>query len=61
MKLSITITMDNAAFEPANGQEAAHILGKLAAQICDVHLPENWRRGLLDTNGNKVGVAKVEP
>jgi hypothetical protein len=33
MTLSLTITMDNAAFEPTNGTEAAAILRRLAKMI----------------------------
>jgi len=60
MKLKIQITMDNAAFEEAQGRESARILRELAERIEDSSTldPGLWAT-LHDMNGNKVGTAKV--
>jgi hypothetical protein len=61
MKLKITINMDNAAFEqPNTGAEVARILREYSEQIADAPAPGNcdgWP--LTDSNGNRVGEAKV--
>ena len=56
MTLTITITMDNAAFDPEPGPEVARILRKLADQLED-----NVEKvsALRDINGNKVGEVEV--
>ena len=59
MKLTITITMDNAAFEPSNGEEIARILEKLAVLWRGESLEAGESAHLLDFNGNKVGKAEV--
>ena len=66
MKLKITITMDNAAFEMEgetrrfrNGFEPARILERLAAGMKDSTLEIGNVESLRDVNGNKVGEAKV--
>lgn len=66
MKLKITITMDNAAFEAAvetkrsrNGWEPAQILTDLADEMRDGPLEAGQTFSLRDSNGNKVGEAKV--
>jgi hypothetical protein len=66
MKLKITITMDNAAFEDENGggSEAARILQEVAATLqCDGPAPfqggSRKLRKLRDINGNTVGEARV--
>jgi hypothetical protein len=60
MKLKIEINMDNAAFEPDNGTEAARILRKLADEIDGGHYPaSSIVKPLRDYNGNEVGKAKV--
>ncbi len=53
--------MDNAAFEPENGTEAARILRELADVICGRQylVCSKWEKSLLDVNGNRVGEAKV--
>lgn len=60
MKLVITIEMDNAAFEDANGFEVARILTKLAREVKDHQLETNDTYGLMDDNGNTVGKAEVK-
>lgn len=60
MKLKIEITMDNAAFEPDNGTEAARILRKLADEIDGGNYPVSGIvKPLFDVNGNECGKAKV--
>ena len=60
MKLKIEITMDNDAFEPDNGTEAARILRDLADEIDGATYPvANWVKPLRDINGNECGKAKV--
>lgn len=58
MKLTITIEMDNAAFEPCNGEEARRILGELANAM-PFTLSPGMDLNLRDINGNKVGKAEV--
>ena len=55
MKLTITIEMDNAAFD--DGPELERILLQLAPQADDM-IPGDEIR-LRDTNGNLVGLAKA--
>ena len=60
MTLTIKITMDNAAFEPCNGTEAARIRRELATMIEEDNLDASDRLpGLMDVNGNRVGSATV--
>ena len=60
MTLTIKITMDNEAFQPDNGGEAARILRVLADTIDGDSLDASDRLpGLMDVNGNKVGMASV--
>lgn len=60
MKLKITITMDNAAFEGCNGWEVARLLSEcLADKVRGVQLAPKDHIALIDINGNKVGEAKV--
>ena len=61
MKLKITITMDNAAFDPDFGFEVARILESLATDIKAHNCltgPDDHET-LTDINGNRVGEAKV--
>ena len=58
MTLTITIKMENSAFEDNQGGEAARILTKLADRIKDYSfVSEFFKCGLFDLNGNKVGDA----
>ena len=59
MKLKIEITMDNAAFEPDSGTEAARILRKLADRIAGENCTPGDVTPCIDINGNKVGKAVV--
>jgi hypothetical protein len=60
MKLKITITMENSAFDDdcGGGAESARILRDLADRI-DGGLSDKTRVVLVDINGNRVGEAKV--
>lgn len=59
MELKIKMDMDNAAFEDANGYEAARILRKLADKIEGQQLEGSDSFRLMDANGNGVGEAEV--
>lgn len=59
MKLTITIQMDNAAFEPDPEHETICILTSLAVGIREDQLAPGWSATLQDSNGNTVGKAKV--
>lgn len=61
MKLTIEIEMDNAAFEPCNGDEAARILANYIRHDLEGEcITETGTvRALIDINGNHVGVAKI--
>jgi hypothetical protein len=59
VELKIEIKMDNAAFEPANGTEAARILRRIASAIDGMDLNQNVRQVLRDINGNVVGKVTV--
>ena len=49
------------AFEDgSNGVEVASILRKLAFKLADEELEEGDRFPLIDTSGNKVGVAVIQ-
>jgi len=55
--LNITINLDNDAFQDLNGQnEVARILNKYATYVSEWGVQH---RGLLDANGNTVGVATL--
>lgn len=59
MKLTITVEMDNAAFEDNNGTEAARILRAIATRIDGMNWPAGDVAPCIDINGNVVGTAKV--
>jgi hypothetical protein len=59
MQLSLTINLDNDAFNAPNGNEIAVILRRLAKLVDTQDLHEGYRQALMDTNGNKVGEATV--
>jgi hypothetical protein len=60
VKLTITIDLENAAFEDGNGYEVAGILRDLAGDLDDTQLREDGlRMRLRDSNGNSVGLAEV--
>jgi hypothetical protein len=54
MKLTITIDMDNEAFDKGTGGELARILRKYANHIAD---DGHYKQKLFDVNGNQVGTA----
>ncbi len=59
MILKITIKMDNAAFDPDSGTEAARILRELADKLDGGDVLPDTSIPLLDVNGNKVGRAEA--
>lgn len=59
MKLTIEINMDNAAFDPEPKDEVQRILRRLADSFDDWPGRNEFKLGLLDMNGNKVGKAEV--
>lgn len=60
MKATITVKMDNAAFEDnGNGNELARILEKAAAWAGSAILSAGDSKNLFDINGNKVGTLEV--
>lgn len=54
---SATIKLDNAAFDSDWRQESARILRKLADKLAEGDEDAYWY-DLVDSNGNKVGLAK---
>ena len=61
MKLKIEIVMDNAAFDPAPSVEVGRILHALADEAAIGHMFDEIgdRMAIMDSNGNRVGEAKV--
>jgi hypothetical protein len=60
MKLTITIDMDNAAFEVAPGEEAARILLGRIRNIKTINANDiGTVFPMMDANGNRVGQATV--
>lgn len=59
MKLTITIQMDNAAFEGDPGSEAGRILVELIENLDAQELRPGLSETLRDVNGNTIGKAKV--
>lgn len=59
MKLIVTIEMDNSAFEPENGTEAARILKNVAGFVEFEQLSEFSSGRAHDLNGNPVCVWSV--
>lgn len=60
MKLTITINLENAAFEDNEGTECARILTDLASRIDDMTNLDGASENLRDINGNNVGKAVVK-
>ena len=64
MTFTLTIEMDNAAFEASeddrrSGTELAAILKRAAGMVNDEELQDGWYQTFRDSNGNRVGEAKV--
>jgi hypothetical protein len=59
MKLTITIEMDNAAFDPRE-LEVARILREVAQQLDDGRQLDDWFPALRDVNGNLCGTVHVD-
>ena len=60
MKLTLTLDMDNAAFEDSPGQEAARLLRSAARKVEGCEPGDQDSFMLLDSNGNRVGHVTVE-
>ena len=58
MTLTITINMDNGAFDENPG-EAARILREQVIRHLENGIERGNGWGLMDVNGNRVGVAKI--
>lgn len=59
MKATITIDMDNAAFDGRKGRELARILRQLAGTVGSTKLRDSDDFKLRDINGNTVGTFVV--
>lgn len=60
MNLTITIQLDNAAFEEDGPEEVARILANLSERLPDPLRETNGDFSLHDANGNFVGKARIE-
>lgn len=62
MDITITINLDNSAFEDCNGNETARILRKLADTLDETRINSDFQSPypLRDLNGNKVGHVEVK-
>jgi len=60
MKITITITTDNATFQDHAGLEVARILHKAGDMLTDWPGANEFTSGLRDANGNKVGQITAE-
>lgn len=58
MKLTITINLDNAAFDPP-APEVARILEHASEQMQDMTFQEGEYKRVYDFNGNKVGEWRI--
>lgn len=59
MKLTITIDLDNAAFEDGGAEDVARILASVAERIPDPLTETNGPLNLHDYNGNHCGTAEI--
>lgn len=60
-RFSLTIELDNDAFENQTGQEVARILCKAAESVADWPGHNTFTIGLRDVNGNRVGQMTSNP
>ena len=67
MKLTLKLSLDNAAFEAEgqtkrfrSGEEVARILRSLASNLADCSIEAGETFNLRDSNGNTVGKAEVK-
>jgi len=60
MKLIISMSLDNAAFEEGGADEVARILASLAERLPDPLDQTGGALSLLDINGNWTGFASIE-
>lgn len=61
MKLKLEISLDNAAFDGANGDEIARILEHVATVWRGEQMEAGESMRLVDENGNRVGQAEILP
>ena len=59
MKITITLSTDNAAFSDHAGMEVARILHKAGDQLYDWPGANEFTLSLRDVNGNKVGTLEA--
>ncbi len=59
MQLTITIDLDNAAFEDGGAEEVARILANIAERLPEPLRPTNGAYNLHDANGNHCGTAEI--
>lgn len=59
MKLTITIDLDNAAFEDGGAEEVGRILADVASRIPDPLDQTGGALSLHDINGNHCGTAEI--
>jgi hypothetical protein len=59
VKFTLTINMDNAAFEPYNGNQLALILERFSKRLEGYDFTPGEGLPLMDINGNKVGTWEV--
>lgn len=58
MQFTLTVNMDNAAFEDAN-LELETILNRVTERVQYADLTNTWSFTVYDSNGNKVGTCSV--
>jgi hypothetical protein len=58
MTLTITIDLDNDAFQPDASREVKRILTAFGQRLCLDDQRDEWK--LQDANGNTVGTAKLD-
>ena len=61
MKVTISIDMDNAAFDEDRDMELARELYQLATNLETFGLEQASEQPILDINGNRVGSFKLTP
>ena len=59
MQLTISINLDNAAFEEDLGTELASLFQKIEQQFQGIHPPDGTAQAIRDTNGNTVGSFQI--
>lgn len=60
MQFSMTVDMDNAAFEGRSEAELSSILESVAERVADGRFHFGHTMSIMDSNGNRVGGFKVD-